>query len=817
MTPPPGPEAYKARGLRGRQEVLERLTRERARAVSEGETVVDALVGPVGIGKGAVIEAALSEAKQSGFVSFYGRAEALDAPVPLSLIQNALASWSTPENADSSGPSPDGAGALSSLFLGPIAAQEARPTEGSARTRAAYETLLTSLQHHDELVADRRTRLFTRMRAFLADLISTQPVVIALSDLQRADPGSLELVTFLLEGRPRGALWMILAYSSEADLPAAFRRTLERQVAEGRTTRLQLSPLPPEDIRGLILSSAGPTKPPDDILEEIINRAEGAPALAIRLARAYASQGALPDSTPAGSPSLDGVGTTSLSHLSEPEERVLAAAAVTGATFSFDVVLAVVGLPDEEAAELLEGLVHKGIVGEGRGGTYSFPDESLRLQVYKGLSEARRRILHRKVAEALHRLRPGDDPTVVFAIARHATLGRQDALAESYVRRAIAITEAASDTLQGLALTRQAAEVHRRAHPEDLGGLADLLHQVGGLALSVGDEAAAVAALNEAADCLHRAGDLGVRYAAVRLDLARALNRRGDGEKARAFGEEALGIFRANGSPGGEALAQRFMAACFYAAGDYTESGLRLRSAAQLLESSGAPPRDLGRTYTQLADSLVMFNMISNRKEATALFEKGMAQLELGKDYGGILLGWLGRAAFERRLGEGEAAKVSLEKALAVARRMRNPGRFIEITLRRSEIFRKVQDYDEAYALAMMARDYAEGIGDAAGRANATLFAADVAGPLGLTKQVERLVAGALEQAVESKSALLQAEALYRLASYAQAHREPDRARELYAQAQQLGRERSLSPMALALRRELEETWAREKAPDGTP
>ena len=78
-----------------------------------------------------------------------------------------------------------------------------------------------------------------------------------------------------------------------------------------------------------------------------------------------------------------------------------------GRSFTFDVVRAASGRGDDETTDGLDEIVGRGLVRELDAG-YDFTHGKLRELVYEQTGRARRRLLHRRVAEAL--LRSGGAP-----------------------------------------------------------------------------------------------------------------------------------------------------------------------------------------------------------------------------------------------------------------------------------------------------------------------------------------------------------------------------------------------------------------------
>ncbi len=93
-----------------------------------------------------------------------------------------------------------------------------------------------------------------------------------------------------------------------------------------------------------------------------------------------------------------------LSTVSGTAGQVLAAAAVIGRSFDFGTVRAASGRAEDETVTALEELVRRGIVRELAGTgepAFDFGHARLRDAAYEGIGMARRRLLHRRVADAL--------------------------------------------------------------------------------------------------------------------------------------------------------------------------------------------------------------------------------------------------------------------------------------------------------------------------------------------------------------------------------------------------------------------------------
>jgi tetratricopeptide (TPR) repeat protein len=360
------------------------------------------------------------------------------------------------------------------------------------------------------------------------------PGLLVLDDLHWADEASLDVLAYLihrLEGRP---LLVVACWRSE-QVPADAR--LRRLAAEARRTGhgsvLGLDRLDAAEVAELVSAVAPARAGAARLLHE---RTEGLPFLVLEYLAAVGDDGELPTLLPGGARDLlaarvRGVG--------DAARQVLAAAAVLGRSFDVDTARAASGRSDEEAVAALEELAARGLVHEVGGDVYDFGHGLVRDLVYAQTSLARRRLLHRRVGEALAsaargRRLPGGvigEPPAA-SIAHHLELGGAAAAAADWHRRA-------GDQARAVFANHEALHHYRAAaalgHPDTAG-----LHTcVGDLETLLGNYDAALAAYTTAA----RAATGAERWL-VEQKLGAVCARRGDWDAAErhlAAAQEGLG------------------------------------------------------------------------------------------------------------------------------------------------------------------------------------------------------------------------------------------------------------------------------------
>jgi DNA-binding SARP family transcriptional activator len=338
--------------------------------------------------------------------------------------------------------------------------------------------------------AARRQFLEGVSQVLLAACAGPVPGLLVLDDLHWADEASLDVLAYLVHRLPGRPLLVVACWRSE-QVPADAR--LRRLAAEARRTGhgtvLELGRLDQAEVAELVGAVAPARAGAARLLHE---RTEGLPFLVLEYLAAVGDDGELPALLPGGVRDLlaarvRGVGDAS--------RQVLATAAVLGRSFDVDTARAASGRSDEEAVAALEELAARGLVREVGGDVYDFGHGLVRDLVYQETSLARRRLLHRRVGEALaaraRGRRPQDPPAA--SIARHLELGGATAEAAGYHRLA-------GDQARAVFANREALDHYRAALGLGDPDAAGLQAAVGDLETLLGNYDAALAAYSAAAE-----------------------------------------------------------------------------------------------------------------------------------------------------------------------------------------------------------------------------------------------------------------------------------------------------------------------------
>ncbi|SFN14177.1 Transcriptional regulatory protein, C terminal [Actinomadura madurae] len=402
LRPAPGPRERAA--FVGRAEELARLG-DAARAAEAGRAAVALVGGDAGMGKTALAERFARRLAERGWTCAWGRApETGGAP----------AAWPWAE------------------LLRELAAA-APPAAGPAeRLGPLLDDAVTGPGDAD--VSTGRFRLHLAVGDYLAGVAETAPLLLVLDDLHWADEETLALLV-RLAGRLRDRPVLLLATFRQTEVPDGLAAALAA-LARHEPVRIELGGLSPADVAVLVRGTCD-TDLADAELAAIAERTGGNPFFTRETARLIDAEG-LPAATrrvPAG---VGDVLRRRIARLPGPARSVLRDAAVLGRDADLRVLSDLAG-DEETVIDAVEAGLGSGLVTEPAPGRMRFAHALVRDTLYDGVSRARRRRLHGRVAAALERHAPGE----AAAIAHHyLEAGTDPAKAVRYARRAAAAAEA---------------------------------------------------------------------------------------------------------------------------------------------------------------------------------------------------------------------------------------------------------------------------------------------------------------------------------------------------------------------------------------
>ncbi|BDG04980.1 ATP-binding protein [Anaeromyxobacter oryzae] len=332
-----------------------------------------------------------------------------------------------------------------------------------------------------------RLRVLDAVIAALATLADGRPLCLVLEDVHEADESSLNLLHYLARRAAELRLSIIATCREEAihagtPIQMALAHLDGSRLARGvRVPRLGLTATREQvdDLLG--------TRAPDALVAQIYRATDGCPALVEEAVRAHAEPGQQVPADPSAAL------RARVARLGARAEALLAAAAVAGRRFDFELVRPATGLTAHEAVTALEACLDARLLDEDGAG-YHFHDALVREVIYDGLAPERRAALHAAIADAIEAAAGHAAPAE--ALAQHR---RRAGQRERAIRHLVAAGHRAADRAglsEALAFFAEALEL---LGPEDGAARLELLDAIGRVRLQLGEVTEAARAFGDAA------------------------------------------------------------------------------------------------------------------------------------------------------------------------------------------------------------------------------------------------------------------------------------------------------------------------------
>jgi predicted ATPase/DNA-binding SARP family transcriptional activator len=516
-----------------------------------------------------------------------------------------------------------------------------------------------------------QVRLLDAVTRLMQCLTASGPVALLLEDVHWADELSVQLLSTLAR---RIARWPTLVVVTAREEELGELPLLRDLLARPDVRRLPLAPLSRPEGAALVkalsgnhLEAAGTA----EVADRIWAASAGNPFMMIETVRAIEQRAWVPDDALPLPDQVRALIGARLDRLSPRSRQLTALGAVIGRQFPFELLERAAGTGADDAEAGVEELIRRRVlrvVGE----QFELVHDRLRECVYEQLSPIRRKLLHRRVAEALEALHGSDDEPHIPALAEHCRAGEVWGKAATYLRRAgaqairqaavreaVALYEQAMAALAHLPETRATLELAVDLRLDLLGTLlwADLSHMG--------------ATLDEAERLALALGDSG-RIAWIHVFRSRHLYVSGRSADALRAAQRAVATARSVDDAGLASAAQYALGLASIVTGDYRVARACFTSALRALDGTTNRPdvRTRAVTLVLVRAWLVMIHGVTGEFDAgIRVGTEAIGMVDETAEPGPLsqVCTWLGDIYLHK--GDFDSAIRLLERAVSIARR----------------------------------------------------------------------------------------------------------------------------------------------------
>ena len=271
--------------------------------------------------------------------------------------------------------------------------------------------------------------LFAAWRLFYERLSEEMPTVMVFEDLQWADTALLDFVEYLLEWSRDHPIFIITLAR-----PELMDRRPTWGAGRRNFTSLFLESLALPEMEELLAGLVPGL--PEELRDQILERAEGVPLYAVETVRMLLDRGLLAQEESAYRPTgpigtlevpetLHALIAARLDGLTREERRLVQDAAVLGKSFTKPGIEALTGFPQAELESLLSSLIRKEVIHlqvDARSperGQYGFLQELLKRVAYDTLSKKERKAKHLAAARFIEQSWEAEEDEIVEVVASH--------------------------------------------------------------------------------------------------------------------------------------------------------------------------------------------------------------------------------------------------------------------------------------------------------------------------------------------------------------------------------------------------------------
>jgi DNA-binding SARP family transcriptional activator len=436
----PAPPRTAVYSLVGRQSEWQRVLNAWHTATA-GSTRVCLIRGEAGIGKTRLVEELVDWSRLNGVTPVTARCYAGEGR----LAYAPIAAW------------------LKSEALGPGLAR-LDPTWLTDVARLLPEILI---ERPDVSPPDKQLESWQRLRFFeaLTQAFRSAPsLILVLDDLQWADGDTIEWLQYFVRSASDSRCLVIGTVRTEEqqDNPP-LGRLLSQLERISRLITITLGPLD-RTATALLAGEVAGHMLDETALVQTFRQTEGHPLFIVERGRMELATEPV-SSGQRALPHVQSIVAARLALISDDARAAAEVAAAVGRDFRFDILAQATDLGEAALVRALDELWRRHIVRAQAGERWDFSHDRIREVAYEEIPPARRRLIHRRIAEGMERLFANGLDDVSASIAMHFDRGGQSTRAIPFLERAATVAMRVSATEDAIRCLMYALSLVERLSP----------------------------------------------------------------------------------------------------------------------------------------------------------------------------------------------------------------------------------------------------------------------------------------------------------------------------------------------------------------
>jgi tetratricopeptide (TPR) repeat protein len=417
---------------------LKRYLNEAKRSV--GRVVF--IAGEPGIGKSTLLAEFCKRAASEGVEVLKCRCVSRQNSIPYAPFIEMLTGGSTTGEDDSTGG--DSGSPYTTSEILPLSFQPLSSEKETAHPVSDVENILTE-----------RNRMFDTVSQYIIEMSKERPLLLAMDDLQWADKASLRLLHYITL-RIRSSRVLVCGTYRTDEVDAVLRELhplkdiIQRLNAEKVLRVMTLGGLSRDDTEAIIFQVLRPECISDVFINDLHTQSGGNPLFIEEVLKSLKQDGSLDNDLSEVSNvtaktqiklpnTIKDITLRRLEKLTGTSREIIAKCSVIGNDFAYTILLKISGFSENKLLDALDELLSFGFIKEDQSSKeeiYSFENIHTRSAVYGMLNPDDLVTIHRSVGEAILEYKKKSLDDVIYSLAYHFTLGKNQERSYIYSEKA---------------------------------------------------------------------------------------------------------------------------------------------------------------------------------------------------------------------------------------------------------------------------------------------------------------------------------------------------------------------------------------------